>query len=81
MLLAVVAYSVTTLHSQGSLVPERNSGYSLSEKQALRDSYPNLDGQVVYYKTFDNNKLIVWETDNGNYVKLVETKLGLDFCQ
>ncbi|WP_214607721.1 hypothetical protein, partial [Mycobacterium tuberculosis] len=51
-------------------------GYSLNEKQALRISYPFTDGDVVYNKKFENNKAVIWETENFNYVKQVEIKLG-----
>ncbi|SDW06679.1 hypothetical protein [Paenibacillus sp. PDC88] len=51
-------------------------GYSLNENQALRISYPFIDGEVVYNKDFDNNKVVIWETENFNYLKQVDTKWG-----
>lgn len=52
------------------------SGYSLNENQVLRNSYSNVDGEAVYNKKFDNNKVVIWKTEKENFVKLVETKLG-----
>ncbi|MGF7050630.1 hypothetical protein J2T13_005180 [Paenibacillus sp. DS2015] len=50
------------------------SGYSLTENNAIRNSYPSKDGEVIYVKDYGNKKTIIWKTNNGNYAKLVEPK-------
>lgn len=53
-----------------------NSGYSISVNNAIRNSYPSKDGEVILEKDYENKKTIIWKTNNGNYVKLVEPKWG-----
>ncbi|SDF39360.1 hypothetical protein SAMN04488542_11032 [Fontibacillus panacisegetis] len=54
------------------------NGYSLTERNVIRNSYPSIEGEVIYQQEFNNNKkLVVWKTEQMNYAKLVETKWGI----
>ncbi|NDI35475.1 hypothetical protein [Chengkuizengella sediminis] len=52
-------------------------GYTLSESLVIRNSIPNINGKVVFEKEFNGNKVIVWETDTVNYIKLIERNWGI----
>lgn len=56
-----------------------NSGYSIIENNAIRNSYPFEDGQVLNEKDYENKRVVIWKTNNGNYVKLIERKWGFLF--
>ncbi|MBP1994417.1 hypothetical protein [Paenibacillus eucommiae] len=53
------------------------SGYSFNENKALRNSLPYQDGKVVYQKDFGSNKIIIWDTANTKYAKVIHTKWGV----
>jgi hypothetical protein len=61
------------------LGPPFLGGNSWSEYSAIRYSYPNMDGKVVFEKEFENKKLIIWDTNHRPYVKLIENKFGFLF--
>ncbi|WP_046226942.1 hypothetical protein [Paenibacillus dauci] len=54
----------------------KNSGYSLVEQAAIRNSFPFQDGTKVYENEETDNQTVIWKTDNGYYAKLVESKWG-----
>ena len=53
------------------------NGYRLSEESAIRNSYPNQSGEIVYEKEFNPKKVIIWDTGNGKYVKLINNDWGI----
>lgn len=53
------------------------TGYSFNEKSAIRNSFPNHDGEMVFEKEFDRKKVVVWDTGTENYIKLLSTDLGI----
>ncbi|CAG7619431.1 hypothetical protein ACFQI7_03285 [Paenibacillus allorhizosphaerae] len=55
----------------------KNSGYSIIDNKVIRNSYPSKDGEVIYEKDYENKKTVIWKTDTGYYVKLVEAKWGI----
>jgi hypothetical protein len=54
-----------------------STGYSLTEESAIRNSFPNQGGEIVFEKKFDNNKVVVWDTGPESYVKLLRKELGI----
>lgn len=52
-------------------------GYSYSKESAIRHSFPNQNGEVVLEKEFNGKKVIVWDTGNQRYVKLVDKTWGI----
>lgn len=56
-----------------------NSGYSVTENNAIRNSHPFQDGKVLYKNDYETKKTMIWNTHNGNYVKLIERKWGFLF--
>ena len=53
------------------------NGYRLTEESAIRNSYPNQSGKIVYEKEFDHKKVVIWDTGNGKYVKLINKDWGI----
>lgn len=48
-----------------------STGYSFTEESAIRNSFPNQDGENVFEKEFDSKKVVVWDTGTESYVKLI----------
>lgn len=57
--------------------PSILGGYSWTEYSAIRYTFPNEDGKVVFQKEFGNKKVVIWDTGKQRYVKLIENTLGL----
>jgi hypothetical protein len=51
--------------------------YTISEKSAIRNSHPNLDGEKVFEKEFGNKKVVIWNTAFGAYAKLITRQGGI----
>jgi hypothetical protein len=45
--------------------------------QALRKSYPFQNGNVLYQQDFGNNKIVIWNTGDLIYAKVVNTTWGM----
>jgi hypothetical protein len=54
-----------------------NSGYAFNETKALNEAYPYREGKVVYQKEFGNNKIVIWNSNERKYAKVVHTKWGI----
>ncbi|WP_432360673.1 hypothetical protein [Sporosarcina sp. UB5] len=54
------------------LGPSFLGGYFWTERSAIRDSFPNEDGTVVFEKDFKNKKVVIWDTGQNKYIKLIE---------
>lgn len=53
----------------------KSYGYSFFESKAIRESSPNIAGQIFYEESYQSNKkLVVWDTGNEKYLKLIEKK-------
>ncbi|MBE9917117.1 hypothetical protein G8C92_24155 [Paenibacillus donghaensis] len=52
-------------------------GYSLNEKSVLLKSFPFQNGHVVYQKEFGNNKIVIWDTGDKKYAKVVKVAWGM----
>ncbi|WP_058305688.1 hypothetical protein [Gracilibacillus massiliensis] len=57
--------------------PSVLAGYALTEHSAIRYTLPNEDGEVVFEKDIANKKIVIWNTGKLNYVKLLESPLGI----
>lgn len=53
------------------------NSYRLCEESAIRNSFPNQSGKIVYEKEFDHKKVVIWDTGNGKYVKLINKDWGI----
>lgn len=53
------------------------SEYSISEREAIHNSYPSENGEWMYSKTYDNKKVVIWRTDHREYATLIESKWGV----
>ena len=53
------------------------NGYKLTEKSAIRHSYPNQSGEIVYEKEFDQKKVVIWDAGTAKYVKLINKDWGI----
>ncbi|MBU0904701.1 MAG: hypothetical protein KKF57_05875 [Firmicutes bacterium] len=53
------------------------NGYRLTEESAIRNSYPNQSGEVVYEKEFDQKKVVIWDAGTAKYVKLINKDWGI----
>ena len=47
-------------------------GYFWTERSAIRNTFPNQDGIVVFEKDFKNKKVIILDTGQNKYIKLIE---------
>lgn len=54
-----------------------NYGLYITENKALKNSYPSKDGVVIFEKEYKNRELVIWKTNSGNFVKTIESKLGI----
>ncbi|MFS1512663.1 hypothetical protein VQL36_09525 [Chengkuizengella sp. SCS-71B] len=60
------------------VIPIFIGGYSISESLVVRYSFPKIDdGEIVYEKKFEDDKVIVWKTDNESIIKLIEREWGV----
>ncbi|MCT2536245.1 hypothetical protein NC661_13580 [Aquibacillus koreensis] len=57
--------------------PSVLGGYALTEHSAIRFTFPNQDGEVVSEKEIEDRNIVVWDTGKVNYVKLIESPLGI----
>lgn len=57
--------------------PSVLGGYALTEHSALRYTLPNQEGEVVFEKEIEDKKIVVWDTGETNYVKLIENPSGI----
>lgn len=53
------------------------NGYKLTEESAIRHSYPNQSGEIVYEKEFDQKKVVIWDAGTAKYVKLLNKDWGI----
>ncbi|MHA6260567.1 hypothetical protein ACXYMX_11840 [Sporosarcina sp. CAU 1771] len=54
--------------------PSFLGGYYWTERSAIRDTFPNEDGVVVFERDIKNKKVVVWDTGQNKYIKLIENK-------
>lgn len=47
-------------------------GYYWTERSAIRDSFPNKDGVVAFEEDIQNKKVVIWDTGQNKYIKLIE---------
>lgn len=47
-------------------------GYYWTERSAIRDSFPNEDGVVALEEDIQNKKIVIWDTGQNKYIKLIE---------
>ncbi|MCG7344753.1 hypothetical protein MHZ92_11450 [Sporosarcina sp. ACRSL] len=55
--------------------PSFLGGYYLTERSAIRNSFPN-DGIVVLEKDVKNKKIVVWDTGQNKSIELIESNFG-----
>ncbi|MFC3040787.1 hypothetical protein ACFOGI_11060 [Virgibacillus xinjiangensis] len=61
----------------GYFGPSAFGGYYWTEHAAIWDTFPNQSGEVVAEKEFGTKKLIIWDSEPRDYVKLIEKHAGL----
>ncbi|MFC5602397.1 hypothetical protein [Sporosarcina koreensis] len=52
-------------------------GYYWTERSAIRDSFPNEDGLVVFGKDIENKKVVIWDTGRNKFIKLIENNFWI----
>ena len=52
-------------------------GYSFSEMSAIRYSFSNQGGKVVFEKEFGNTKVVIWDTGTVKEAKLIRKDWGI----
>ncbi|WP_068774257.1 hypothetical protein [Paenibacillus sp. FJAT-26967] len=50
------------------------SEYSFSQEGALKDSFPQYNGDIVFEQNFKNNKVVILKGPQGTYAKLIKSK-------
>lgn len=52
-------------------------GYYWTEHSAIRDSFPNDEGIVVFEEDIKNKKVVIWDTGQNKYIKLIENNFWI----
>ncbi|MVO99554.1 hypothetical protein [Paenibacillus lutrae] len=55
------------------------SEYSFSQEGALKDSFPQYNGDIVFEQNFKNNKVVILKGPQGTYAKLIKSKWKILF--
>jgi len=59
------------------IAPSILYGYYYTESEAIQKLLPQKNGNIVFEKSFGNNKVIITKTNGMTYVNLIECKWGL----
>lgn len=57
--------------------PSVLGGFAITEHSAIRYTFPNQDGELVFEKELEDKKIVFWDVGKATYVKLVENSLGI----
>ncbi|MBX0359550.1 hypothetical protein [Halobacillus sp. Nhm2S1] len=57
--------------------PSVLGGYAITEHSAIRYTFPNQDGEIVFEKELEDEKIVIWHTGRVNFIKVIEKPLGI----